>query len=82
MTVDDRHHKMYRKTVAGVTHLVARMSHGKNNEIGDGLGKRMANQCCLHPAEFWQLVSCRLTEADWDALVTERCPDGRNPFTS
>jgi hypothetical protein len=74
------HHVMLRKTVDGVTHLVTRVSQGRGGEIGDGLAKMMANQCCLQLAEFWRLIECTLTEDEWDALVTQRCSDGRNPF--
>jgi hypothetical protein len=79
MDCDDGHHHMYRKTVDGVTHMVTRISHNAH-EINDDLGKRMANQLCLQLREFWRLVDCPLTEDEWDALVAERCPDGRNPF--
>lgn len=40
----------------------------------------MANQCCLQLREFWNLVDCPLSEEEWDALVADRCADGRNPF--
>ena len=79
MERDENHHHMFRKTIEGVTHLVTRTSHGMN-EIGDSLAKRMANQCCLQLGEFWDLVDCPLSEAEWDALVRERCVAGRNPF--
>jgi hypothetical protein len=70
---------MYRKTIDGVTTLVTRISHGADT-IGDDLGKRMANQCCLQLKEFWRLVDCNLTAEDWDAIVRTRCTGGRNPF--
>jgi hypothetical protein len=73
------HHWMYRKTIVGVTHLVTRISHGER-EINDFLAKRMANQLCLQLREFWELVDCPLSEADWDDIVQDRCADGRNPF--
>jgi hypothetical protein len=79
MVQDENHHHMYRKTVDGVTHLVTRISHVAQT-IDDYLGKLMANQCCLQVKEFWDLVDCPLSEADWDALVLERCSGGRNPF--
>jgi hypothetical protein len=79
MERDETHHHMYRKTIDGVTHLVTRISHGAR-EIDDGLGKLMANQCCLQLAEFWDLVDCTLSAEQWDAIVTERCSSGRNPF--
>lgn len=79
MERDENHHHMFRKTVEGVTQLVTRMSHG-GKEIDAGLGKLMANQCCLQLAEFWKLVDCPLSESDWEKLVAERCVDGRNPF--
>jgi hypothetical protein len=79
MQRDDAHHHMFRKTVDGVTHLVTRVSHGAR-EIDDRLGKLMANQCCLQLREFWELVDCPLDEESWNALVTERCAGGRNPF--
>lgn len=79
MVRDENHHHMFRKELEGVTHLVTRISHSKG-EIDDGLGKLMANQCCLRLREFWELVDCPLSEADWDALVRERCAQGRNPF--
>lgn len=79
MERDETHHSMFRKTIEGVTHLVTRVSHGAR-EIDDGLGKLMANQCCLQLREFWNLVDCPLSEEEWDALVVDRCADGRNPF--
>lgn len=79
MERDDTHHRMFRKTLEGVTHLVTRISHG-GQEIDDGLGKLMAHQLCLQLAEFWRLVDCPLSEADWDALIRARCGGGRNPF--
>ena len=79
MERDDTHHHMYRKSIDGVTHLVTRMSHG-SKEIDDGLAKLMANQLCLELREFWNLVECPLSEEEWEALVAERCVDGRNPF--
>ena len=79
MVRDENHHHMFRKDVEGVTTLVTRTSHGMA-EIGDGLAKLMANQCCLRLREFWQLVDCPLGQSRWDQLIRERCPDGRNPF--
>jgi len=79
MQRDETHHHMFRKRVDGVTTLVTRISHSAS-EINDGLGKLMASQCCLQLREFWALVDCGLSEADWDAKVTERCVGGRNPF--
>lgn len=79
MTRDENHHHMFRKTIDGVTHLVTRTSHG-SREIGDVLAGKMGKQLCLQLGEFWKLVDCPLDEAEWDRLVAERCPDGRNPF--
>ena len=79
MVPDENHHHMYRKSVDGVTTLVTRISHSADS-IGDGLGKLMANQCCLQLREFWQLVDCTLSAEDWDAIVRVRCEGGRNPF--
>jgi hypothetical protein len=79
MERDETHHHMFRKTIEGVTHLVTRISHG-TREIDDGLGKLMANQCCLQLAEFWELIDCSLSERGWNDLVTQRCADGHNPF--
>lgn len=81
MAVEVSHHRMYRKTIDGVTQLVTRVSHG-STEIGDTLAKLMANQLCLQLKEFWRLVDCPLSEGEWDAIVKQRCPDGRNPFLS
>src|SRR3954454_15818157 len=80
MDRDENHHHMYRKTLDGVTHLVTRISHGSGGEINDTLGKLMGNQLCLQLREFWNLVECPLSEDEWDALVRERCANGRNPF--
>lgn len=80
MQQDEAHHHMYRKSIDGVTHLVTRISHGRGNEIDDGLGLLMARQCCLQLREFWRLVDCPMSEQEWDALVAERCASGRNPF--
>lgn len=55
---------MFRKTIAGVTQLVTRTSHGAR-EINDGLAKLVANQCCLQLREFWDLVECPLDEEEW-----------------
>jgi hypothetical protein len=79
MEQDQNHHEMYRKTIEGVTHLVTRISHS-SRAIDDRLGLLMANQCCLQLGEFWRLVDCPLSEADWDAKIRERCSGGRNPF--
>lgn len=70
---------MFRKTIDGVTHLVTRMSHD-SKDVGDSLAKLMGNQLCLQVKEFWDLVDCPLSEADWESLVQERCVAGRNPF--
>ncbi len=79
MQLDESHHHMLRKTIAGVTQLVTRTSHGMS-QIDDKLGKLMANQLCLQLREFWNLVDCPLTEAEWDNLVRQRCAGGGNPF--
>ena len=79
MVQDENHHHMFRKKLLGVTTLVTRVSHGAK-EIDDHLGRLMARQCCLQLAEFWRLIDCPLTEAQWDALVRQRCVGGRNPF--
>ena len=79
MERDENHHHMFRKTLEGVTQLVTRLSHS-GGEIDDGLAKMMASQCCLQLREFWNLVDCSLTEEDWNAIVTERCARGQNPF--
>jgi hypothetical protein len=79
MDRDENHHHMFRKQVGGVMQLVTRVSHSKG-EVNDHLGKLMGNQCCLQLKEFWDLVDCTLTEDQWDALVAQRCRDGRNPF--
>ncbi len=79
MERDESHHHMFRKTLEGVTHLVTRVSHG-GREIDDRLGKLMANQLCLQLREFWNLVDCPLSEAQWDDLIRQRCAGGQNPF--
>ena len=79
MERDEGHHVMFKKSIAGVTTLVTRISHGAT-EIGDTLGKLMASQCCLQLKEFGELVDCTLSQDDWDSLVAERCVQGRNPF--
>jgi hypothetical protein len=79
MVKDENHHHMLRKKLDGVTTLVTRVSHGAR-EIDEHNGKLMANQCALQLREFWDLVDCPLSEADWDAKVAERCSGGRNPF--
>jgi hypothetical protein len=80
MVEDENHHHMLRKTIEGVTHLVTRVSHGRRGEIDDHLGGLMAKQCCLQLREFWQVVDCTMSEAQWDSAVWERCAGGRNPF--
>lgn len=79
MERDENHHHMFRKSLGGVTHLVTRVSHG-SRDINDRLGKLMANQLCLQLREFWQLIDCSLSEEAWNALIRERCAEGRNPF--
>lgn len=79
MERDESHHHMFRKTMEGVTTLVTRLSHD-GGEVDDGLAKLMSNQLCLKLKEFWDLVDCPLSEAEWEKVVAERCPDGRNPF--
>lgn len=79
MERDESHHHMFRKTIAGVTHLVTRMSHGAR-EIDDHLGRLMARQLVLQLSEFWNLIDCPLSADEWDALVEQRCVGGRNPF--
>lgn len=81
MERDESHHHMFRKTVEGVTTLVTRLSHD-GGEVDDGLAKMMGNQLCLQLKEFWNLVDCPLSEEEWEKIVAERCPDGRNPFTN
>jgi hypothetical protein len=75
----DSHHRMFKKTVDGVTTLVTRISHSSQEIRGD-LASLMARQCCLQVAEFWQLVECPLSQEKWDEKVKERCAGGRNPF--
>jgi hypothetical protein len=79
MEEDQTHHHMFRKTIDGTTHLVTRISHNAR-EIDDHLGTLMAHQLCLQLREFWNLVECTLSEADWTELVRSRCGGGRNPF--
>lgn len=79
MERDESHHRMFRKTIDGVTTLVTRLSHS-GGDVGDVLAKKMSNQLCLQLKEFWQLVDCHLSEEKWEQIVAERCPDGRNPF--
>jgi hypothetical protein len=79
MQPDEAHHHMFRKTVEGTTRLVTRISHDAR-EIDDHLGGLMAKQLCLQLREFWRLVECTLSEAEWDDLVRARCGGGRNPF--
>jgi hypothetical protein len=81
MERDESHHHMFRKRVEGVTTLVTRLSHD-GGEVDDGLAKMMGNQLCLQLKEFWNLIDCPLSEKDWERIVAERCPDGRNPFTN
>ena len=81
MQPDESHHHMFRKEIAGVTHVVTRISHSAK-EIPDILGKLMAAQCYLRLKEFWELVDCPLSEKDWEALIRSRCVDGKNPFTT
>lgn len=75
----ESHHHMFRKQLDGVTTLVTRISHGVR-EVDDNIARAMGAQLYLQLAEFWRLIECPLGEAEWDALVTERCVDGRNPF--
>lgn len=79
MEQDASHHHMFRRTIDGTTHLVTRISHG-TREIDDHIGTLMAHQLCLQLREFWRLVDCTLSEADWITLVRTRCGSGRNPF--
>jgi len=79
MIPDENHHLMLRKKVEGVTTLVTRMSRDDREIRGDLVGL-MARQCCLRPAEFWDLIDCPLGEEQWDELIKKRCADGRNPY--
>lgn len=79
MVPHESHHHMLKKTVDGVTEVVTRMSHD-DKEIGSILAKLMGHQCYLHPAEFWNLIDCPLSEKEWEKLIRERCDNGRNPF--
>jgi hypothetical protein len=79
MECTDGHHRMFRKQLDGVTVMVARISHGAK-EIDDTLGRLMGNQLYLRLNEFWNLVDCPLSEAEWDLLVAERCKGGHNPY--
>jgi len=72
---------MFRRTVAGVTTLVTRLSHGSASDISAINAGLMAKQCCLQTAEFRRLIDCTLTEDQWVALIRQRCVGGRNPFT-
>jgi hypothetical protein len=74
MTCVGSHHKMYRKTVEGAGLIITRVSHGKG-DVGDHAAIKMAKQCRLRLHEFWDLVDCPLSEADWDAKVRERYND-------
>lgn len=69
MERDESHHHMFRKTIEGVTHVVTRTSHS-GGEIGDGLGKLMANQLCLRLREFWDLIDCPLSEERSGTLLS------------
>ena len=80
MAQHENHHHMLTKTVDGVTEVVTRMSHDGKKEISGTLAKLMGHQCFLHPAEFWNLIDCPLSEDAWKKLIAERCVDGRNPF--
>jgi hypothetical protein len=44
------------------------------------LGGLMGKQLYLQLREFWALVDCTLSEDEWEAIIRERCVDGRNPF--
>jgi hypothetical protein len=79
MTGEGSHHIMLTKEIDGVTQLVTRVSHSAK-VIDDGLGSLMGKQLALQLREFWDLVDCPLSEKDWEEIVAERCPDGRNPF--
>lgn len=75
----DAHHKMFSKTHDGLITLKTRVSHGSTT-IGDELISRMAKQCALRTAEFVALIECTLSQEAWEALVSERCVGGRNPY--
>ncbi len=79
MVPSESHHHMLKKKIEGVTTLVTRTSHD-DKEISGDLATLMARQCCLYVREFWLLVDCPLSQADWEKLIRERCADGRNPF--
>ena len=80
MVRDATHHEMFRKEIGGVTTLITRLSwRGRHHQVSDNVASAMARQLCLRLAEFRALVSCDLTEARWEGLVSERCSDGRNP---
>lgn len=76
---ESAHHHMFTKTLDGVTTLITRTSRD-GRDINDTLATLMGKQCCLQLREFWRLIDCPLSEADWEQLIRERCAGGRNPF--
>ena len=80
MEPSDSHHKMYRRTIEGVTTLVTRMSQWGRNDQQEKRRALMASQCALRLKEFEHLIECTLSAEEWEALIRERCSDGRNPF--
>lgn len=79
MEPHEGHHHMLIKKLDGVATVVTRISHGAR-DINTSLASRMAKQCYLQLAEFWDLVDCPLTEDQWNDLIAQRTVDGRNPF--
>lgn len=64
-------HVMFTLKVDGVAEVVTRMSRNLR-DIDDYLGSQMAKQCLLSNREFWELIDCTLSEADWVAIIKRK----------
>jgi len=69
MVSANSHHTMFRMDVDGVLAVVTRVSHSSRNEINDSLASKMARQCKLNLKQFWDLVDCPLSAAEWQDLI-------------
>lgn len=66
-----RNHITFHKRMDGVTTVFTQISHN-SKEIGDQLANYMAKDCYLSLKEFWSLIECPLSEAEWEKLIKVR----------
>ena len=50
-------------------HVATVMSHGSDRDLDDGLLAKMARQLRLTRRQFDDLIDCRLSQADYEAIL-------------